>query len=100
VQEDIVITLSTGSVYRADLSTETAELVRTGNGGTRQAAVPAEAKKVTAVINDPRLGVVVSYEELRREGSLNSVTGTTGKSHPSSFHFTLVITEIVVIDSP
>jgi hypothetical protein len=79
VAVNIILTLSTGSVYRADLTAETAVLLRTGNGSTGLVTHPAETKKVAAVINDPRLGIVVSYEELRREGSLNSVIGTTGK---------------------
>jgi hypothetical protein len=88
VLEDIVLTLSTGSVYSADLSRETAELLWTGNGNTTTPqVVTGEAKKVPAVINDPRLGIVVSYEEIRREGSLNSVTGTTGKLS-SSYYMT------------
>jgi hypothetical protein len=75
VYASLLLTLSSGAVYSIELHTDSCRMLQ---AAPRSPLHPDSAYSVgTAsrkyqVNNDPRVGVVVSYEELRREAALTS----------------------------
>jgi hypothetical protein len=103
VYASLLLTLSSGAVYCVELHTDSCRLLQ---AAPRNPLHPDSAYSVgTAsrkyqVNNDPRVGVVVSYEELRREAALTSgpLTATAaardGKYSSDTHYFQFVATLI------
>jgi hypothetical protein len=106
VYASLMLTLSSGAVYCVELHTDSCRLLQ---AAPRNPLHPDSAYSVgTAsrkyqVHNDPRVGVVVSYEELRRESALTSgpLTATAAArdgKYSSNTHYYQLFTTLIAGD--